>query len=42
MPSIRTGDFDCWYADDYFGDAWADPDVIVNYLPYLAEGEDNW
>ena len=20
----------------------ADPDVIVNYLPYLAEGEDNW
>ncbi len=19
----RTADFDCWYADDYFGDAWA-------------------
>ena len=39
MPSIRTGDFDCWYADDYFGAAWTEPDTIVIQAGFGRNGE---
>ena len=29
MPSVRTGDFDCWYASDCFVDPWLEPETIL-------------
>jgi pimeloyl-ACP methyl ester carboxylesterase len=29
VPLVRTGEFDCWYEDDWFGPPWARPEVIV-------------
>jgi pimeloyl-ACP methyl ester carboxylesterase len=29
MPSVRTGDFDCWYESDCFVDPWLEPETIL-------------
>ncbi len=29
MSLVRTADFDCHYADDYFGPPWQEPEVVV-------------
>jgi pimeloyl-ACP methyl ester carboxylesterase len=29
LPAVRTGDFECWYADDWYGPAWTNPDVLL-------------
>jgi len=39
MPLVRTADFDCWYAHDYYGDAWAEPDAIVIQAGFGRNGE---
>ena len=39
MPHIRTGDFDCWYAEDCFADPWRRPDTIVIQAGFGRNGE---
>jgi pimeloyl-ACP methyl ester carboxylesterase len=39
MPLVRTGDFDCWYADDYFGPSWMDPPVVLIQAGFGRNGE---
>lgn len=39
MPSVHTGDFDCYYADDWFGPAWTVPDAIVIQAGFGRNGE---
>jgi 3-oxoadipate enol-lactonase len=39
MPLVRTGDFDCWYAEDYFGPPWAEPEVVVIQAGFGRNGE---
>jgi pimeloyl-ACP methyl ester carboxylesterase len=29
VPSVRTGDFDCWYESDCFVDPWLEPETIL-------------
>jgi pimeloyl-ACP methyl ester carboxylesterase len=39
MPLLRTGDFDCWYADDWFGPAWETPEIVVIQAGFGRNGE---
>lgn len=39
MPSVRTGDFDCHYADDWFGPPWEDPEVVLVQAGFGRNGE---
>ena len=39
MPSVRTGDFDCHYADDYFGPPWDTPTPVVVQAGFGRNGE---
>jgi len=39
MPMVRTGDFECWYTDDYFGPAWHEPEVVVIQAGFGRNGE---
>jgi 3-oxoadipate enol-lactonase len=39
MPAVRTGDFDCWYADDCFAAPWTHPEVIVVQAGFGRNGE---
>jgi pimeloyl-ACP methyl ester carboxylesterase len=39
MPSVRTGDFDCCYADDHFGPAWQTPPAVLIQAGFGRNGE---
>jgi pimeloyl-ACP methyl ester carboxylesterase len=39
MPAVRTGDFECRYADDWFGPAWTEPDVVLIQPGFGRNGE---
>jgi pimeloyl-ACP methyl ester carboxylesterase len=39
MPHVRTGDFDCWYADDCFAAPWEQPDVFLVQAGFGRNGE---
>lgn len=39
MPVVRTGDFDCAYADDWFGEPWHEPETIVVQAGFGRNGE---
>jgi len=39
MPLLRTGDFDCHYADDYFGPPWEQPELVVIQAGFGRNGE---
>jgi len=39
MPTVRTGDFECWYADDWFGPAWEQPEVVLIQAGFGRNGE---
>jgi pimeloyl-ACP methyl ester carboxylesterase len=39
MPLVRTGDFDCWYVDDYFGPPWRSPEVVLIQAGFGRNGE---
>jgi pimeloyl-ACP methyl ester carboxylesterase len=39
MPHVRTGDFDCWYADDYFGEPWRVPSTVLIQPGFGRNGE---
>jgi pimeloyl-ACP methyl ester carboxylesterase len=39
MPVIKTGDFECWYADDWYGPAWTNPDTVLIQPGFGRNGE---
>ena len=39
MPTVRTLDFDCAYADDWFGPPWTTPDVVLIQAGFGRNGE---
>lgn len=39
VPLVRTGDFDCWFADDAFGPPWRKPEAIVVQHGFGRNGE---
>ena len=39
MPHVRTGDFDCGYADDCFAEPWLDHEVILIQHGFGRNGE---
>ena len=39
MPLVRTRDFDCWYADDCFADAWTEPATVLIQAGFGRNGE---
>jgi 3-oxoadipate enol-lactonase len=39
MPAVTTGDFECWYAHDWYGPAWTDPDVVLIQPGFGRNGE---
>jgi len=39
MPMVTTGDFECWYRDDYFGPAWSEPEVVLIQAGFGRNGE---
>jgi len=39
MPLVRTGDFDCCYADDHFGPPWRDPELVLVQAGFGRNGE---
>lgn len=38
---VRTGDFDCFYHDDYFGPAWRNPEVVLLQHGF-SRNTDHW
>ena len=39
MPRVRTGDFDCGYADDCFADPWQEHETILIQHGFGRNGE---
>jgi pimeloyl-ACP methyl ester carboxylesterase len=39
MPTVRTGDFDCAFADDWFGPPWVVPEVVLVQHGFGRNGE---
>ena len=39
MPTVRTLDFDCAYADDWFGPPWTTPEVVLVQHGFGRNGE---
>jgi pimeloyl-ACP methyl ester carboxylesterase len=39
MPTVRTGDFECAYADDWFGPPWREPEVVLIQPGFGRNGE---
>jgi len=39
MPAVRTGDFECWYADDWYGPSWTNPAVVLIQPGFGRNGE---
>ena len=39
MASVRTLDFDCWYADDCFAEPWTAPSTVVVQAGFGRNGE---
>lgn len=39
MPTIRTGDFDCYYADDCFAEPWLEHETVVIQAGFGRNGE---
>jgi len=39
MPHVRTGDFDCWYADDCFAPPWLTPTTVLIQAGFGRNGE---
>jgi alpha-beta hydrolase superfamily lysophospholipase len=39
MPAVETGDFECWYVDDWYGPAWTNPDTVLIQPGFGRNGE---
>jgi pimeloyl-ACP methyl ester carboxylesterase len=39
MAAVTTGDFECWYADDWFGPGWDIPEVVLIQAGFGRNGE---
>lgn len=39
MSTVTTGDFECWFEDDWFGPGWVDPPVVVLQPGFGRNGE---
>jgi pimeloyl-ACP methyl ester carboxylesterase len=39
MPTVRTGDFECYYAEDWFGPPWREPEVLLIQHGFGRNGE---
>src|SRR5438309_3148377 len=39
VPTVRTGDFECHYAEDWLGPPWREPETVVIQHSFGRNGE---